>query len=88
MDVSPGSPGDQKTILAVDDDPDILNVVSELLLVGGHNVFTADNSANALRQAKDYKGDIHLLLSDSQMPGMSGIEFGYCHECGPASTRC
>jgi two-component system cell cycle sensor histidine kinase/response regulator CckA len=70
----PGSPNDQKTILVVDDDASILNVVSKLLIVGGHNVLTASSGAEALQQSSNYSGEIHLLLSDFQMPGMSGIE--------------
>jgi len=64
----------QRTILVVDDDPSILKFVSALLLDGGYRVLTAGSGAAALRQSKDYKGEIHLLLSDFQMPAMSGIE--------------
>ena len=58
----------------VDDDPDVLKFVSTLLADGDYHVLTASSGAAALQQSKDYKGEIHLLLSDFQMPGMSGIE--------------
>ena len=64
----------QKTILVVDDDPAILQFVSTLLVPGNYNVLTAPTGQDALRQASAYKGEIDLLLSDFQMPGMSGIE--------------
>jgi len=64
----------QKTILVVDDNPEILQFVSEFLAASVFNVLTATNGQDALRQAKDYQSEIHLLLTDFEMPGMSGIE--------------
>ena len=64
----------QRTVLVVDDDPDILRFVSRLLVDAGYHVLKADGGAAAFQQSKDYKGEIHLLLSDFQMPIMSGIE--------------
>jgi len=64
----------QKTILVVDDDPATLGLVSEVLAKGNYNILTADSGASALQQSKEYNSDIDLLLSDFQMPGMSGIE--------------
>ncbi len=63
-----------KTILIVDDNPMILKFV--LAALAGHefHVFSASNGADALQQAKNYKGEIHLLLSDFEMPGMNGIK--------------
>ena len=58
----------------VDDDPGILKFVSRLLAGGGYHILTASSGAAALQQSKDHKGEIHLLLSDFQMPAMSGIE--------------
>lgn len=64
----------QRAILVVDDDPATLNFVSELLLDAGYHVLTASSGAAALQQSQHYEGEIHLLLSDFQMPAMSGIE--------------
>ncbi len=58
----------------VDDDPAILSFVSGLLLDAGYHVLTASSGAAALQQSKHHRGEIHLLLSDFQMPAMSGIE--------------
>jgi CheY-like chemotaxis protein len=64
----------QRTILVVDDDPAILKFVSGLLVDAGYHVLTAGSGAAALQQSTAYEGEIHLLLSDFQMPAMSGIE--------------
>jgi two-component system cell cycle sensor histidine kinase/response regulator CckA len=62
-----------KTILVVDDSPDVLDAVSGYL--GRlYNVLKAPNGVGALRQSKDFKAEIHLLLSDFQMPGITGVE--------------
>jgi len=64
----------RKTILIVDDDPLVLKVVSTALAVGNYDILNAWNGPEAIRQAREYGGTIHLLLSDFQMPGMTGIE--------------
>ena len=64
----------EKTILVVDDEATILNYVSGFLKAGKYNVLTATSGEVALQQSKDYKENIHLLLTDFQMPGMTGIE--------------
>jgi DNA-binding NtrC family response regulator len=75
MDETPTLPQEnKKTILVVDDDASILAVVSELLTDGGYNVLTARTGAKGLEQSREFKGTIDLLLSDFQMPGMSGVE--------------
>jgi DNA-binding response OmpR family regulator len=64
----------QRTILVVDDDPTILKFVSGFLVDAEYHILTADSGAVALQQSRDYKGEIDLLLSDFQLPAMSGIE--------------
>jgi DNA-binding NtrC family response regulator len=69
------SPQDQKTILVVDDDPFIITAVQLILDKGGeYDILTAASGSKALQQSRDFPGEIHLLLSDFQMPGMSGID--------------
>jgi DNA-binding NtrC family response regulator len=63
----------KKTILIVDDDAAILSFVAECLSVNYH-VLTAASGEQALQRSKDFKDEIHLLLSDLQMPGMTGID--------------
>jgi DNA-binding NtrC family response regulator len=64
----------RKTILIVDDEPSILAVVSELLADCEYNILTAASGSKGLQCSRDYKGEIHLLLSDFQMPGMTGVD--------------
>jgi two-component system, cell cycle sensor histidine kinase and response regulator CckA len=64
----------KKTILVVDDDPNVLTLVSGLLVDSEYNILTASTSAGALQQSREFKGEINLLLSDFQMPGMSGVD--------------
>ena len=62
-----------KTVLVVDDEPQILSIVSGFLRDQYH-VLTANSGADALQQSAEFKGEIHVLLSDFQMDGMTGIE--------------
>src|ERR1700683_5537572 len=64
----------KKTILVVDDDPDVVTSVSGLLVDSEYDVLTASTGANALHQSRNFKGEINLLVSDFQMPGMPGVE--------------
>jgi CheY-like chemotaxis protein len=75
MEQSPVRFADQRTILVVDDDPGILEAVRAILAKGDHyTILVATEGADGLDQSINFKGDIHLLLSDFQMPGMSGVE--------------
>jgi two-component system cell cycle sensor histidine kinase/response regulator CckA len=68
-----GPQSKQKTILIVDDESAILDVVVSILWDLGYNILTAPTGLLALRVSREYKGEIQLLLSDFQMPGMDGI---------------
>jgi two-component system, OmpR family, alkaline phosphatase synthesis response regulator PhoP len=61
-----------QTILAVDDEAHILQVVSLKLRNAGYNVLTAKDGEEALEIAAAHP--LHLLITDFQMPGMSGLE--------------
>ena len=64
----------KKTVLIVDDEPSILTFISSLLLDGNYCVLTAKGGLEALQKSIGFKGEIHLLLSDCQMPGMTGVD--------------
>jgi DNA-binding NtrC family response regulator len=64
---------DKKTILVVDNDATIVRFVSEIL-DHDYNILTAANGAEGLRRSTDFKSEIHVLLSDFEMPGITGIE--------------
>lgn len=59
-------------ILAVDDEPDILEIISYNLNKEGYEVLTASNGADAIRMAREQKPD--LIILDIMMPKMDGIE--------------
>jgi two-component system cell cycle sensor histidine kinase/response regulator CckA len=65
---------ERKTILVADDQEAIRTLVSAVLSQSGYNVLVAETGEDALQQSKTYPGIIHLLLSNIQMPGMTGIE--------------
>jgi DNA-binding NtrC family response regulator len=71
----------RKTVLVVDDDPNILNSVCALLADSNYKVLRAHGGEEAFQQSKDYKHEIHLLLSDFQMAGMSGVELATKMTC-------
>ena len=61
----------EKTILLVDDDPDLQGVLAELIEREGYRVLRAGNGKEALTIARTEH--IHLFLTDIEMPGMTGI---------------
>lgn len=64
---------DQKTILLVAERATDLRFVSGFLLKDNFNVLTASTGEEGLEQSRDYKDEIHLLLSDFQMEGINGL---------------
>jgi DNA-binding response OmpR family regulator len=63
-----------KTILFADDDGQLQKFVAALLRKCGYHVIVASDGKDALQKAREFDGTIHLLLSDIEMPGMTGIE--------------
>lgn len=61
-----------KTILVVDDEPEILNFVATALRRSGFAVLRAQSGEAALEQFDRSEVPIDLLLTDVVMPGMSG----------------
>ncbi|MFA5099871.1 MAG: response regulator [Candidatus Omnitrophota bacterium] len=60
-----------KTILVVDDEPQIRSLLHDFLKKKGYNVHTAANGEETLRLLPDVKPSVVLL--DMRMPGMDGI---------------
>jgi DNA-binding response OmpR family regulator len=59
-------------ILVVDDEPDILNVITMALEHVGHSVVSADDGRAALALAQKELPD--LIVTDVRMPEMNGYE--------------
>jgi PAS domain S-box-containing protein len=65
-----GSP--RRTILFVEDEPDIRDFAREFLEAEGYHVLAAGDGVEALEVAARYDGTIDVMLTDVQMPRMGG----------------
>ena len=63
---------DQKIVLAVDDDPDVLRLVQAILRRFGFHVIIANGADQALEIFGGMERPPDLLLTDVVMPGLSG----------------
>jgi CheY-like chemotaxis protein len=63
---------EKETILLVDDDPALREVVAGWLRGGGHRVLEASDGKDGLAVAEHHTGPIDLLLTDLVMPRMNG----------------
>ncbi len=68
------APMGSETLLLVEDEMAVLNVVRAALENRGYRVLAAPTPLDACRFAEQYEGPIHLLLTDVVMPTMNGIE--------------
>jgi CheY-like chemotaxis protein len=73
-------------ILVVDDDADIREVLSEVLIESGHDVMTASNGLEGLQILRDGWSPCMVLL-DLMMPVMDGFTFLERVQSIPALAR-
>lgn len=66
-----GSPAEARLLL-VDDEPNIVELLSASLRYAGFDVATAGNGNQALKVARDFRPD--LLVLDVMMPGLDGFD--------------
>ena len=71
---SPLSVRGSETVLVVEDDEMIRNLVQKVLKANGYTVLVAAGGRDAERVAGQHPGPIHLLMTDVVMPGMNGRE--------------
>lgn len=62
----------RKSVLIVEDDPDIVTLVALYLKQDGHKVMTASNGSQGLRLARESKPD--LIILDLMLPRLDGME--------------
>ena len=67
-------PTGTETILAVDDDTDVRNVLVDTLTSLGYDLLDAPDGEEALKLAQSTDKKIDLLITDIIMPGMNGKE--------------
>src|ERR1044071_8014083 len=60
------------TILVVDDEPPILDLIASYLRADGFTVYTAQDGPTALAQARAVRPE--LIVLDVMLPGMDGLE--------------
>ncbi|MBV9147228.1 MAG: PAS domain S-box protein [Acidobacteria bacterium] len=63
-----------ETILLVEDNRELRQLVESALTAQGYRVLSGENPREAERLASGHSGDIALLLTDVVMPEMSGLE--------------
>src|SRR5437660_12064292 len=62
----------RKTVLVVDDEPEIRKLVSAMVTQFGYTALTADSGEHALKLYKNHDAPIEMLITDVIAPGMSG----------------
>ncbi len=62
-----------KTLLLVDDDPLVRDLLTRILTREGYTVFEAEDGVHALSVAGSISGTIDLLITDVVMPRMDGV---------------
>lgn len=63
---------ERKTVLVVDDEPEIRKLVGAIVNQFGYSALTADSGEHALTLYRNHKAPIDLLITDVVQPGMSG----------------
>jgi len=71
---SQSATGGSETVLLVEDEESVRQLVRETLETKGYKVLEADHGEAALRIASSHQGPIDMLITDVVMPGMSGRE--------------
>jgi PAS domain S-box-containing protein len=61
-----------ETVLVVEDQEDVRRLIRTILESYGYHILEAKNGNEAVRLAKEYSSEIHLLLTDVILPGMNG----------------
>lgn len=62
-----------RTLLLVDDEPNILSALKRLVRQDGYKILLANSGLEALEILKEHKVDV--IISDQRMPVMTGVEF-------------
>ncbi|HEV8537859.1 MAG TPA: response regulator [Bacteroidota bacterium] len=64
---------EQKTILFLEDEEELLSTMGMLLREQGYNVVLSNKAEEALKIARN--STLHLILADIKLPGMDGLDF-------------
>lgn len=69
--------GGDETILLVDDNESVRTAMAAVLEIKGYKVVQAINGMHALNLFRQLGGQVHLVITDVIMPGMSGSELAH-----------
>ncbi|MBU5615308.1 hybrid sensor histidine kinase/response regulator [Geomonas azotofigens] len=83
----PPSSGEE-TILLVEDESAILNIVTMMLGKQGYHVLPSTSPEEAMKLARTHPGKISLLITDVIMPGMNGHELAGLLQAENPELRC
>jgi PAS domain S-box-containing protein len=64
--------GGSETILVVEDDQSVRELAANALSAYGYTLLQAGTGEEALEVLSEHEGEVHLLLTDVVLPGMSG----------------
>ncbi|MFW6313714.1 MAG: hybrid sensor histidine kinase/response regulator [Spirochaetota bacterium] len=73
--VSESSDSIGRTVLVLDDDPEVVEVMSRGLSAAGFSVMASTDPRDALQLCGTWASDIDLVLTDENMPEMAGTAF-------------
>ncbi len=85
--VQTGMPA-RESILVVEDEPIVLELVTRILEMKGYTVYATNNAHEAIKIAHDHIGQINLLLTDVLMPEMNGDELAQKILTDDPSLKC
>ncbi len=76
----------ERTLLLVDDEPNVLNALKRLLRQEGYQILTASSGDEGLQLLAEHK--VRVIVSDQRMPYMTGVEFlSQVHQRWPDTVR-
>ena len=75
-DVAPEIPRGTETILVVEDEEAVRELLRDILEAEGYTVIAAGSGIEALGVCERHEGPIYLLMTGVGMPGMSGRQLG------------
>lgn len=80
------SGGVERTLLLVDDEPNILSALTRLLRRDGYRILRATSGAEGLELLSQFH--VAVIISDQRMPEMTGVEFlSHVKETYPDTVR-
>ncbi|WP_250028030.1 response regulator [Paractinoplanes maris] len=68
------APETRPTVLVVDDEEDLRDIMRRMLERRGFATLTAGDSQQAIAACREHPGDIDILVTDLGLPGVSGGE--------------